>query len=105
MKMAIEDGGPAFPFTPNQQMQLPNGTWDQNTDFGDPGMSLRDYFAAKAMQSIVSNWYRTYLEEDNHTTEQLDSMIADAECRDDMSMQAYAIADAMLNARQVPPTE
>lgn len=49
-----EDGGPAFPFIPNQQMMLPNGTWDQNTDFGEPGMTLRQWYAGLAMQSIAS---------------------------------------------------
>jgi hypothetical protein len=32
----IDDGGPAFPSADN------------------PGMSLRDYFAAKAMQNLIS---------------------------------------------------
>ena len=37
-----KDGGPAFPnITPDMCIQ------------GGPGMSLRDYFAAKAMQSLI----------------------------------------------------
>ncbi len=47
-----DDGGPAFPFTPNEQRQLPDGTWDQNGEPGDPGMSLRDYFAGKALEGL-----------------------------------------------------
>ena len=47
-----DTGGPAFPFTPNEQMKLPDGTWDQNTEFGDPGMSLRDWFAGMAVANI-----------------------------------------------------
>ncbi len=30
---------PAYPFVPNPQMQLADGTWDQNTEFGDPGFA------------------------------------------------------------------
>jgi hypothetical protein len=40
-----EDGGPAFPFV---ETDLVCGTRF------DPGMSLRDYFAAKAMQAMLS---------------------------------------------------
>lgn len=35
--MSKEKGGPAFP------------------GYGEPGMTLRDYFAAKAMQGLLSN--------------------------------------------------
>ena len=48
------DGGPAFPFTPNEQMKLPDGTWDQNTEFGDSGMSLRDWFAGMALAGMMA---------------------------------------------------
>ena len=43
------------------------------------GMSLRDYFAAKAMQAIINDpaW----------------------DCYDELSQSAYAMADAMLKAR------
>lgn len=38
------DGGPAFPiFTPDIPVS------------GSPGISVRDYFAAKAMQAMISN--------------------------------------------------
>jgi hypothetical protein len=40
-----DDGGPAFPFV---ETDLVCGTRF------DPGMSLRDYFAAKAMQAMLS---------------------------------------------------
>ncbi len=49
------DGGPAFPFTPNQQMKLPDGTWDQDTEFGDPGMSKREFYAGLAMLGTLTN--------------------------------------------------
>ena len=69
-----DDGGPAFP--------CPN---DANVN-GDTGMSLRDYFAAKAMQGILAG---------------------DAGCdleNDEVASDAYLMADAMLAARkQVQP--
>lgn len=47
MDKNIDDGGPAFPvpdtYLPNRQVQ-----------YGTNGMSLRDYFAAKAMAALVA---------------------------------------------------
>ena len=64
--MTKETGGPAFPVG--------------SGDMRDPtGMTLRDYFAAKAMQSLL-----TYEE----STLQNDAEVA------------YAMADAMLKARE-----
>lgn len=63
----INDGGPAFP-----QAEYPN--------LSQTGMSLRDYFAAKAMAAMLSQ--RCFP--------------SDAE----MPRIAYAIADAMLKARE-----
>ena len=61
-----ETGGPAFPFS--------HGRKDQAT-FCD-GMTLRDYFAAKAMQKLDHDADRFWL-----------------------ATRAYEIADAMLEAR------
>ena len=57
--------GPAFPWT----------------GYGEKGMTLRDYFAAKAMQAILSN-----PEFGNEDT--------------DIASSAYWAADAMLKARE-----
>ena len=65
------DGGPAFP--------VPN---DANVN-GQEGMTLRDYFAAKAMQGMVSAEYG----------ERLDHLA--------WSIDAYELADAMLSARDL----
>jgi hypothetical protein len=48
--MSKDRGGPAFPFgqTSEQSGQLVNG-------WGSEGMTLRDYFAAKAMQGALAN--------------------------------------------------
>ena len=44
--MSAKDGGPAFPQFPTSQDELHNLC---------QGMSLRDYFAAKAMQAMIGN--------------------------------------------------
>ena len=65
------NGGPAFP-------------WD---GMGDDGMTLRDYFAAKAMGAAVSVWA-------------LDSDMTgfDKYCQN-LAHTCYGIADAMLKER------
>lgn len=64
-------GGPAFPWTADR------------ADRGDvPGMSLRDYFAAKAMQGMLAS---------NESPNWTDEYIA---------ISAYRLADAMLKARE-----
>ena len=73
---AINDGGPAFPSAPTVG---PNGDLLRPVDIGCEGASLRDYFAAKAMQGFAaeSGW---------------DGSEHMAEC-------AYKWADAMIKAR------
>ena len=66
--MAIKDGGPAFP----QQM---GGIY-----YGPQGMTLRDYFAGKALQGMCA--WGAYEE------------------RRDVASEAYELADAMLKARE-----
>jgi hypothetical protein len=65
-------GGPAFP---TEAYDL-----ERQTSVREEGMTLRDYFAAKAMQAILSN--------PEYTSE--DCALAD---------QSYNVADAMLKAR------
>ena len=71
MSTTIKDGGPAFP--------LPR---DENNFPATHGMTLRDYFAAKAMQSLLGA---------------LDLMDSDAPTL--VFELAYMVADAMLLAR------
>lgn len=75
--MSNSTGGPAFPFGQTDSMngQLVNG-------WGSEGMTLRDYFAAKAMQGTMAN------------PEVKETAAARSEW-------AYEIADAMLKAREV----
>lgn len=75
MANEIETGGLAFPFN----------------DIGgdcDPGMTLRDYMAAKAMQGIIRRW-------DGHGFGGGPNSPEYKELAD----SAYLIADAMIKAR------
>jgi hypothetical protein len=58
--------------------------------WGEPfqGMTLRDYFAAKAMQGLLKN----ALTEEFH--------LIDNDWMAGISMDAYSMADAMLKARE-----
>ena len=76
MSEKIETGGPAFPCHPEIIPQ-------KERDFA--GMTLRDYFAAKAMHGMAGS--RRYCEAGWDQA--------------DMASQAYEIADAMLKAREV----
>lgn len=71
------DGGPAFPFG-----QISETTGQPVNGFYDPGMTLRDYFAAKAMQG----WTANPLPNDTPINE--------------VAEWAYRQADAMLAARE-----
>ena len=52
MKDEIDDGGPAFPCPITS---TDGGGTELSNEYGLGGMSLRDYFAAKAMQGMLSN--------------------------------------------------
>ncbi|OMS46507.1 hypothetical protein [Burkholderia pseudomallei] len=69
------DGGPAFPTSEMFVDSLPIEA--------QPGMSLRDYFAAKAMRPLTLSM-KSAREEEMRS----------------MAREAYAIADAMLRARE-----
>lgn len=71
--MSKENGGPAFPSS-----EVTNHNADIVT-YAEPGMSLRDYFAAKALPAVVSDVDFTSW----------------AQCAE----AAYDIADAMLAER------
>lgn len=67
------DGGPAFPGPDQQEVR-------ENIH---EGMTLRDYFAAKAMQGLLC----------------ANSVYSTSSYSDELSARAYQIADAMLKAR------
>jgi hypothetical protein len=74
----INDGGPAFCCV------------DGGANYLQVVMSLRDYFAAKAMQGLVSA----------HNQEGIWTGCGDETSNRIMSETAYEIADAMLAARE-----
>lgn len=75
--MSNKTGGPAFPQSGVCTPEI--NSWDSE-DFGGRGLTLRDYFAAKAMQGRLAN--------------------PDWLCSDDRTAtEAYQLADAMLRAR------
>ncbi len=73
----IDDGGPADP------------TVDQNRaeDYGTRGMTLRDYFAAAAMQG----WLASFGDNAAHPVHEL--------LADEVAKMSYAMADEMILAR------
>lgn len=80
MSTSIEDGGPAFPETHVQ----PNGKepgWH-----GRAGMTLRDYFAAKALQGYLASY--------------ANPGAINSPSPMDAAKSAYRYADAMLEARK-----
>jgi len=95
MKKEIDNGGPVFPFEyRNQTSSYQPGFF--GTDDLSPGASqqfagatLRDYFAAKAMQGICSD--NTTQKSDDETYEDFAKDVADS---------SYIFADAMLEARK-----
>lgn len=83
MSNHINDGGPAFARDSHMDKEI--GLYVQQQ-----GMSLRDYFAAAALQGILSG-------ADRSTVKYLENMQYPA---GQMSSAAYNIADAMLKARE-----
>ena len=85
--MNKETGGPAFPSKgkrnrPRSEI-YPNATGSEVIEVDYQGMTLRDYFAAKAMQGLVA------------------SMVGGNTPTDEgIASYSYDIADAMLKARE-----
>lgn len=79
--MSINDGGPAYPLPVNDEQCR------ARFDSGYGGMTLRDFFAAKAMQG----WLSSCGPGDQHP--------ATAGNADFVAQRSYAMADAMLAAR------
>lgn len=77
--MTKDTGGPAFPVV------IP---LDQSAEFFT-GMTLRDYFAAKAMQAIVDS-----------SQYQCGGGLNSLKNLQGVAEDSYAVADAMLKARQ-----
>lgn len=76
-----DDGGPAFPVAECQE------------DGWGHGMTLRDWFAGKAMASILEVTLNTVVQA-GASPEEINSVLVD------VAPSAYRLADAMLKARQ-----
>lgn len=79
--MSKANGGPAFPVE-----SVDKGSYGRVC--GSFGMSLRDYFAAKAMQSLIIGWEKV----NGH-------FLPDCDCAN-LAINALHIADAMLKERK-----
>ena len=78
--MNKDDGGSAFPNAPLYALQEEDGIYELLVDEQNSGMTLRDYFAAKAMQALISR--------------------KDFEFDDSAWKNAYDAADGMMKARE-----
>lgn len=85
------DGGAAFP---TEQGHTPEGLWNQTYD---PGATLREYFAAKAMQGFCANPHHGAIDF-NPEWEGYDGGIPEE--FQQAAREAYLMADAMLKARE-----
>lgn len=85
--MSIDNGGPAFPT--GTQLSQNNATGETTVfQYLTDGMTLRDYFAAKAMEGLNTPTMLTIVAAGR--TEEFDEIIA---------VRSYQIADAMLKTR------
>lgn len=85
----MNTGGPAFPVS----ALIYNDDGNDPTTIIHDGMELRDYFAAKAMNGMLEtaiDWLPTGRDADESSLEIFK----------DLARDSYAIADAMLKARQ-----
>jgi hypothetical protein len=82
--MSIKTGGPAFP----QQQVFRN---EDGTPWFE-GATMRDYFAAKAMPFEVKDYWDDFAERKDQTIDEF--------WREEVAESCYAIADAMLRARE-----
>ena len=76
-------GGPAFPFP---AYTYPNG----EINHGEGGMTLRDYFAAKAMQIMWDAYEKGHCGMNSNAVPDVEIIAEDA----------YVMADAMLRTRE-----
>jgi hypothetical protein len=86
MSEQIKDGGPAFPC---EQHEAQDNTWNQTFE---SGMTLRDYFAARALPAIYKDYWEGV-------------RLHEFDCNDEtwptsLALDAYRMADAMLLARE-----
>lgn len=88
--MSANNGGSAFPTGTQVAQNTATGETVIHQYLSD-GMTLRDYFAAKAMQTLVGCVFERH-GDTNH--------IIDNDGRVSLHLRAYEHADAMLKARE-----
>lgn len=86
-KKQVDDGGPAFPKTGN----FSDAQRSQFDSIDQGGMSLRDYFAAKAIQGIITS---------PDLMNEASAFRSGIGARDAIVAFAYDMADAMIAARK-----
>ncbi|MDE2469740.1 MAG: hypothetical protein KGL35_13630 [Bradyrhizobium sp.] len=79
MNPHINTGGPAFPLGTSEHVD--------GVHYAEAGMTLRDYFAAKAMSGLILN--------------EADTDFSEIDVDKGLANLSYRIADAMLAAREV----
>lgn len=92
----VNTGGNAFP----SKVTIPNGQFDPfsgktaqgNQEYIQMGMTMRDYFAAQALPAIYSDAMRDSLDRRE--------LLMHNDWRTGLALDAYAMADAMLRARE-----
>jgi hypothetical protein len=84
--MSVNDGGPAFPHKPSEEIPVTESIV-RFVKGDEPGMTLRDYFAAKAMQALIAKG----MDNTQNRNKAGVPVIAGF---------AYEYADAMLKARE-----
>lgn len=80
----IKTGGAAFPCEGGSESGL----------HADPGMTLRDYIAAKALQGFLTSQYVSDF------IKEVGSFSTDSDVRRNLATNAYLYADAMIAARE-----
>jgi hypothetical protein len=92
------DGGPAFPCATDQVLCSPNAAGPAKIQVVmRGGMSLRDFFAAKAMQVLLD----IVAKSKDYANLPSGAPIGEMMGVKDVTEDAYAVADAMLRAREV----
>jgi len=92
MKPEQEDGGPAFPHSSQPLDRQGNPIMENHSEWG---MSLRDYFAAAALQGALAS--KETLEAAALLISRSDGSVTLEQL---MAIRSYAFADAMLAARK-----
>jgi hypothetical protein len=89
MRYEIKDGGPAFPIAAQQGVVGAAGSANYMTIHpGSIGMSLRDWFAGKAMPAVIAGQFQVASTQGKVMSEA------------DLAEDCYAYADAMLRERE-----